>query len=98
MKRFLYVTWQRGAAEDPKPVRVRRNWLWPFSRNVTFGRTIFEGGPLGMNDPTTRHELWHVRQYELNGWWWVWRNRAVSEADARLFERADYPKFRLVTQ
>lgn len=81
---MIVATWPDGVMI---PFRVRRFpwWLtwWP-SRNVTFGHTIFEGGPVGINEPTLRHELTHVRQYAEYGWLWVWTHPRQREADARI--------------
>lgn len=67
-------------------------WLkwWP-SRNVTFGRTIYEGGPVGINDATLAHELRHVRQYAERGWWWVWTHPRQREQEAHAAEKPPYP-------
>jgi len=71
----------------------RKRFPWP-SRNVCFGRTIYEGGPLGMNDATMRHELYHVYQYITRGWWWVFTHPRQREAEARAVHQSDYPKWR----
>lgn len=89
----LRATWADGVILT---ARVRRNWLWPFSRNVTFGATIFEGGPVGMNAPTTRHELQHVRQYHDRGWWWVWTHPRQREAEAHAMEAGPWPVVEIV--
>jgi len=86
--------WWEDGLKVTVHVKAKR-FLWP-SRNVTFWRVIFDGGPEGLNDPTLRHELQHVRQYEGRGWWWVWTHRSESEAEARSVERAEYPKWRAV--
>lgn len=87
------VTWTDGLTLE---VRVRRFpwWLkwWP-SRNVTFGATVFEGGPIGMNDPTSRHEFTHVRQYHDRGWWWVWTHPIAREFEAHQAESSAWPTF-----
>ena len=89
----MMVRWADGFAVE---VTVRRFpwWLvwWP-SRNVTFGRTIFEGGPVGMNAPTMRHESQHVRQYIELGWWWVWTHPTAREFDATAVQGADWPRW-----
>ena len=67
-------------------VRVRRRWFpWP-SRNVTFGHTIYEGGPGGMNQSTFQRELAHVWQYESRGWWWVLTHPRAREREAGQWE------------
>lgn len=82
---------------DPlgEPVRVTVKPLcfpWP-TTNVTFGRTVFDGGQVGMNDPTLRHELRHVWQYQTKGWWWVWTHRKASETDAKAHQFTEYPNW-----
>lgn len=87
----MIATWEDGLRLE---FQVKRFpwWLtwWP-SRNVTFGRTIYEGGPVGINDATLRHELQHVRQYHERGWWWVWTHPRQREAEAHAAEQAAYP-------
>lgn len=94
MRHRLVVTWGSGLPEDAGPVTVRRNRCWPFSTNVTVGRTIFEGGPAGINDPTLRHELTHVKQYAERGWWWVLTHPRAREQEARVAETAAWPQWR----
>ena len=85
---WLWNTRQMGSSVR---VRVRRRWFpWP-SRNVTFGRTVYEGGPPGMNGLTFLHELAHVWQYEHYGWWWVLTHPRGRERLARGWEDALSP-------
>ena len=92
----LLATWADGRRFA---ARVRRFpwWLkwWP-SRNVTFGSVILEGGPVGMNPPTMRHELTHVRQYAERGWGWVWLHPIARENEAHAAERSVWPTFVMV--
>jgi hypothetical protein len=91
---YYLVRWATDEPWDTKPVKVKHRWFpWP-TDNVTFGSVIWEGGEEGMNAPTLRHELWHVRQYRTRGWWWVWTHRAEAEAEAHGMEWAAYPIWR----
>lgn len=89
--RQLVVWW--GPDDGGTRAQIKRRGFPWLARNVTFGRTIYEGGPAGINDPTLRHELVHVRQYVTRGWWWVWTHPGEREAEAHAAETADFPQW-----
>lgn len=87
------VTWADGLTLE---VTVRRFpwWLvwWP-SRNVTFGQTVFEGGPVGLNDPTARHEFTHARDWKEKGTWWMLMHPGERERRAKAAEAGPWPQW-----
>lgn len=81
------VRWEAGDDWDPRPVEVKHRWFPWLATNVTFsGQRIYEGAEPGMNPPTMRHELTHIKQYRTRGRLWVWFHPGQREAEARAAE------------
>ena len=92
----MIVQWKDGFELD---ITVRRFpwWLkwWPSRNMAPNAHTVFEGGPVGMNDPTMRHEFQHCRDYKEKGTLWMWApwHASVRENRARAVEQSDWPRW-----
>lgn len=82
------ATWADGYTVDAK---VYRWLLWWFTDSFVLGKFILTQ----QKDITLshlRHELQHVRQYQEDGWWWVWTHPTQREREAKAAETAEWPK------
>jgi len=91
--------WSDGFTLD---VRITRFpwWLkwWPSRNMAPSAHRILEGGPVGMNDVTMRHELEHCRDYVIKGTLWMWNPLYAAERERRAHaaESSSWPTWEVV--